>query len=153
GISFGGSFLATQTVTPPHTNAISAMSAYREKGLGSIGALFVFHRGRRLIAEFAMADLAAGPRDPYPEPNRHERENERRQRERQLRLRPLDRRNDRGQRETGKRIKHKLGIIGAIGMSLEPGLAVVIAHREDAVISLLAKFDHRPRGRRAKEDQ
>src|SRR5437016_10737 len=107
--------------------------------------VFCPFRWWRLVAEFAVPDLAAGIGDVAASSQGHSAQQNRRDGERHRRFWPFHRRCDRNRAQGRERIENVDEVLGTILMLVEPGLPIGVGYRQNAVISLLAEFVNRPR--------
>src|SRR5213075_3037046 len=99
---------------------------------------------RWLISKFAVPNPAAGVGDVAAGSQSHSAEQNYRNDKWPGRFWPLYRGCDRNRTQNRERVENPDEILGAIPVLIEPGVPVIISHREDAVVSLLAKFVDRP---------
>src|SRR6266404_2883390 len=110
-------------------------------------------RRRWFVAKFAVpnftagvGNVAAGSQGPHAEKNDRDDQCCRR-------FRPFYWHCDRDSTQDRERVKDPNEILRAISMFIEPAFSIFIRHRQDAIVSLLAKFINWPCGERADEYQ
>src|SRR2546430_4837508 len=131
---------------PPKTGRLCVCPTLR-----SILILLRFYLRRRRGSKFAVADFAASICDVTAGGQPGCSEQNHRDRERDGRFRPAQRSDDRSGAQSGERIENVDNFLSTLLMVIEPSVTVVIGHSQNAIVSLLAKFEDRPCGNRSDE--
>src|SRR5207244_11060104 len=109
-------------------------------------ALLAAETARAYAPKTAWALSTAGIADVKAGGQRGRSEQNHRKAEWHGNFRPAQRHDDPGHAQSGDRIENIDELLGARFVLIKPGMTVVISHRQNAVVSLLAKFEDRPGG-------
>src|SRR5215469_7398326 len=105
------------------------------------------------VAKFAMPDFATGIRNVPAGSQRRCGEKDHGDDQRCGRPWPFYRRDDGDSSQGRERVKDPDEILRAVLMFIEPAFPIFISHRQNAIVSLLAKLINWPCGQRADEYQ
>src|SRR5216684_8889005 len=103
-----------------------------------LGRRFLWRRP--LVSKLTVPNLAAGVSDVTANSQSDSAKQNHGNEKRRGRFRPLHRRSNRRRAQESEAVEEIDEILGAISMFIEPSAAVVVCHRQDAIVTLFAEL-------------